>query len=417
MASLQQINGVFYIRFRFGGMPFRRSLGTDNPQDAESLLKQVEVNLHRINVGIIPIPPAEADVIHYVLTGGKECGKPNLVATSRTTLEALFEDYFTALPDGAKEANSLATERTHVGHLLRLLKGTTNVAAITTVRLQDYINQRAKESGQRGTIKAQTIKKEIATLRNIWNNFAQPRKLVVQDFRQAFGKLTYPKDQERPQFQTWEQIERQVKRGKLPKLAEEKLWDCLFLDIARIRQVLDHVRQQSQLPPWVYPAFVAAAYTGCRRGEIMRSEWTDWDIDDGTPMPLVQWRQKKQDRSREFTYRQVSVTPLLQRVMNEWRSRHPGGTHVFCNKDGSPLSPDEAMRAFEQAVAGSPWIVLRGWHVFRHSFISCMAMKGVDQRIIDASVGHQTDEMRRRYRHLFPQKQHEVLAAVFAEGQ
>ena len=43
-----------------------------------------------------------------------------------------------------------------------------------------------------------------------------------------------------------------------------------------------------------------------------------------------------------------------------------------------------------------------------------MAMKGVDQRIIDATVGHQTEEMRKRYRHLFPHKQHEALAAVFS---
>ncbi len=417
MASLQQINGVFHVRFRLGGKPFRRSLGTGEHSEAESLRKQIEVNLHRINVGIIPVPPPDADISHYVLTGGTQCGKANLVATPQATLESLFEDYFAALPSGAKEENSLATERTHVGHLLRLLKGTTNIVATTTARLQDYINQRAKESGQRGTIKSQTIKKEIATFRNIWNNFAQPRKLVAQDFRATFGKLSYPKDQERPPFQTWEQIERLVIRGKLLKDAEAKLWDCLFLDIGRIRQVLEHVRQQAHLPPWVYPALVAAAYTGCRRGEIMRSEWTDWDIDDGTPMPMVQWRQKKQDRSRDFTYRQVSITPYLQRAMNEWRSLHPGGTHVFCNNDGTPIGPDDAVRAFEQAITGSPWIVLRGWHVFRHSFISCMAMKGVDQRIIDASVGHQTDEMRRQYRHLFPQKQHEVLAAVFAEGQ
>ncbi|MEZ6150377.1 MAG: hypothetical protein R3C09_09665 [Pirellulaceae bacterium] len=38
----------------------------------------------------------------------------------------------------------------------------------------------------------------------------------------------------------------------------------------------------------------------------------------------------------------------------------------------------------------------------------------VDQRMIDAWVGHQTEEMRRRYRHLFPHKQTSELARVFA---
>ena len=31
---------------------------------------------------------------------------------------------------------------------------------------------------------------------------------------------------------------------------------------------------------------------------------------------------------------------------------------------------------------------LKGWHVFRYSFISALASKGVDQRVIDDLVGH-----------------------------
>ena len=41
---------------------------------------------------------------------------------------------------------------------------------------------------------------------------------------------------------------------------------------------------------------------------------------------------------------------------------------------------------------GSPWSVLRGYHVLRHSFISACASKGIDQRLLDEWVGHQTDE-------------------------
>jgi hypothetical protein len=33
---------------------------------------------------------------------------------------------------------------------------------------------------------------------------------------------------------------------------------------------------------------------------------------------------------------------------------------------------------------------------------SNLASKGVSQAIIDSIVGHQSEEMRRRYRHLFP---------------
>ena len=56
---------------------------------------------------------------------------------------------------------------------------------------------------------------------------------------------------------------------------------------------------------------------------------------------------------------------------------------------------------------------MRGWHVLRHSFISALASKGVDQRLVDDFVGHQTEEQRRRYRHLYPSTQQEAIRGVF----
>ena len=80
-----------------------------------------------------------------------------------------------------------------------------------------------------------------------------------------------------------------------------------------------------------------------------------------------------------------------------------------------PITKDEAHDHLKRTLAGSKWDVLRGWHVFRHSFISICASKGVDQRLIDAWVGHQTEEMRKRYRHLIPSTEKEAIRAVFGE--
>ena len=41
--------------------------------------------------------------------------------------------------------------------------------------------------------------------------------------------------------------------------------------------------------------------------------------------------------------------------------------------------------------------------------------KGVDQRIIDAWVGHLSPEMVRRYRHLLPDQQKSAIDLVFGE--
>jgi integrase len=81
--------------------------------------------------------------------------------------------------------------------------------------------------------------------------------------------------------------------------------------------------------------------------------------------------------------------------------------------DAAPVTKDEAGDHFRRAVAGSKWEVMRGWHVLRHSFISALAAKGVDQRVIDEFVGHTTDEQRRRYRHLSPDVRRKAIGEVF----
>ena len=62
---------------------------------------------------------------------------------------------------------------------------------------------------------------------------------------------------------------------------------------------------------------------------------------------------------------------------------------------------------------GSKWDTLRGYHVLRHSFISALASEGVDQRVIDEIVGHQSVEQQRRYRHLYPKIMKDAISRVF----
>jgi integrase len=78
-----------------------------------------------------------------------------------------------------------------------------------------------------------------------------------------------------------------------------------------------------------------------------------------------------------------------------------------------PVTRNEANDHFQRAVQGGKWANLRGWHTLRHSFASNCAAKGVDQRIIDAWMGHQTEEMQKRYRHLFPEQQRAAILSVF----
>jgi integrase len=61
-----------------------------------------------------------------------------------------------------------------------------------------------------------------------------------------------------------------------------------------------------------------------------------------------------------------------------------------------PLTRSEVRDRFRRTLDGNRWKKIKGFHVFRHSFASNLAAAGVDQRIIDEWMGHQTEEMRRR---------------------
>jgi integrase len=217
------------------------------------------------------------------------------------------------------------------------------------------------------------------------------------------------------------------------------------LQADEIDELLRHVRSNAA-HAWVYPAIAFAAHSGARRSEIVRARKVDLDLDAET----VIIREKKRAQGKR-TLRRVPLSPLLKQILQDWLAVHPGGPSLFCHRDevfrskkrsrttgyrGEKTRPttyrgrmaavrmrerpgvgavtrNEAHDHFQRTLRGSKWQVLRGWHVLRHSFISVCAAKGVDQRLIDAWVGHQTEEMRKRYRHLIPSTERQAIRSVF----
>jgi len=170
----------------------------------------------------------------------------------------------------------------------------------------------------------------------------------------------------------------------------------------------------------VYPMFVFIAHTGARRSEALRAVKSDFDFDAG----VVTIRERKRSRIKKTT-RRVPMTAKVAQVMREYfTEKHPGCSAAFSlgtkklrgiKVRDIPVSVtrNEAHDHLQRTLAGTEWSVVRGWHVLRHSFISALAAKGIDQRIIDDCVGHCSEEQRRRYRHLLPSQKASALASVF----
>jgi len=407
MAWLEKRDDCYRIIFRFGDRRFARSLKTADRRAANSCLTRLEDNLRLVELGRLDVPPG-VDLYSFLVSDGRLNGKPK--DQDWLTLKDFFDRYLASLPSGAKEANTSYTERIHIRHLLRVLGSRTSLRSVTAKELQAYVNRRSTEKGRYGRLVSHvTIRKEIGTLASIWNKFGLQQGFVAAPA--PTRGLLFTKDSPKLPFQTWKQIQRQIDRGGLTPEREERLWDSLFLTLDEIQEILSHVKANARFS-FVYPMFVFAAHTGARRSEILRSQVDDFDLTNR----VVRIREKKRDRTKELTFRHVPMSPLIEAVMTDWFSRHPGGQYTICQVANQPISEQMAAHHFVSAVENSTWDKLRGWHVFRHSFASNCARKGLDQRIIDEWMGHQTDEMRRRYRHLFPDQQQLALASVFGEA-
>jgi integrase len=406
MASLgKRYDGRYRIVFCWQGERRYHSLGKMPEREARSCVDRLEESLRFVDRGPLEVP-ADADLGRFLVSGGKLNGKP--VVRAPLNVGELLKRYRSEHPDGVKESSTRPTESIHIAHLLRIIDPKTAMRAVATETLQAYVNARGKEKGRRGRLISHvTIQKEIGTLSSVWNRWARPLGLV--DGPAPTKGLVYAKTRAKPPFQTREQIERQLARGGLSAPEIKDPWGSLFLTLGQVQDLLAHVRARAGRP-FVYVAFCLAAYTGARRSEILRSRVHDLDFDADT----ITIREKKRDWTREMTFRTVPISAGLKGVLRSWlQADHSGGPYTIRGRGGRPLTPQMMTKAFRSAVDGSSWQVVQGYHVLRHSFASNCARKGVDQRIIDAWMGHQTEAMRRRYSHLFPEQQQAAIRSVF----
>jgi integrase len=443
MAALQERNGSYRLIFWFNGKQHTFTIGRvpeDEAQDTAATVGRLTRAVEEKRVKV----PAGLDITAFVrqrlATLDRETDDtpepPPPPPRNQTTLGTLRDRYISTHANGTIEANSLDTVRLHFSHLCRFLGEGFPLRELSPLRLQEYIDRRARKG-----ISPVTMRKELATIRAAWNWGGQMG--LTSGPLPAKG-LRYPKGKEKPPFMTLGQIERAIAAGHE---GPEELWECLYLELADIGELLAYAKGHAS-QPFIYPMIAFAAHTGARRSEMLRALVTDVDFAGNS----VLVREKKRARGRQTT-RRVPLTPSLAGVLKEWLAdHHPGGKHLFClghevarSKKRSkttghkgektratsllgrmagvrnrtarptpgPLTKDEAHDHFKRTLAGGPWEALRGFHVLRHSFISACASQGVDQRLIDEWVGHTTEEMRKRYRHLYPSAQQDALKAVF----
>lgn len=404
MASLEARNGSFRIVFMYRRERHSLHLGEVDQVEAAGRKGKVEELLRLINRNLLTVPPG-MPITTFLAHDGRPPDSHREAKKEPVSLAKLRDDYL-AVHRSSLEPNTVQTIELHFRHLAGHLGEKFQIGELGLADLQGYVQAREKH------VEAGTIKAELISLRTAWN-WGERFKLVEGRFPNK--GIRYPRSREKLPFMTVAEAERRLTQGG----KAEDVWECVYLTTSELPGLLGTIREKA-IQPWVYPMAVVAAHTGMRRSELIRAELGDVDFTDR----VLTVREKKRRKGMD-TSRRVPMSSLVIDVLSAWVAERPEGCSALFwqgakverskkkRTGATPITPDEAHNHMERALAGGKWENLRGWHVFRHSFISALASQGVDQRFIDEFVGHTTDEMRRRYRHLWPEQRREAITRVF----
>lgn len=401
MANLGTKDGIFVVRFRYQGKEFKRSLKTRSEAAAKAALHLVELTLHRLHTGQLAIPE-DVDPGDYVVSGGtwKPLAPPTPEPVALPTIKELVPRFLDARKDECA-ATYVDAQRYHLQSFQKFLGKQADLPSdqLTTAVLDKFLRKlRAdKKDGE-------TVNRYRVTLMQFFKWAGKQ-----DDVRGAVPSVDdLPKFQgarDRDPFRTVEEIEAVLGRGGLDERQSHAQWESLYVDTGRLGGLLQLVRTRAT-DQASFVLHAIAAYTGMRRGEILRLRWSEVDLTHG----YVIARSRKQSRSRTEVSRRIDLHPDLMQYLTDWKQLRPQGQFVV-GLPGSTeqLNPDQANRLFWQPMRGTDWclddgrnLFKVGFHTYRHSFASNLAAAGIDQRVIDEFMGHTTDAMRKRYRHLFP---------------
>jgi integrase len=407
MANLGQKQGIYHIRFRFRGKEYKKSLKVRDKRTAEAAKNLVELIIHRLLTGQATIPEG-VDAGDFILSGGtllppaepdEAVPRPPPPSTN-TLIDQYKESQKHLLAESYHYSQAM-----HLRHLARHL-GDLAEAPCDQVGFRDldgYLKARL------AVRHANTAERERITLMQFYK-WATAQGHYETSPARTLAPIKAGVD--RAPFRTIAEIERIIKRGRLPGEAILDLWECLYLNPGEIARLLVSVRTNAQ-EDLSYLLHAIPAYTGMRRGEILRLRWLDVDMEG----ECLTARSRKQSRTKSETVRTIDIHPELKKELLAWRERRPKGQYVICDaRTLEPITKDRANRCFWLPMNGTDWCLDKkrhwykvGFHTYRHSFASNLAALAVDQRVIDEWMGHQTEAMRKRYRHLFPKTRRSAI--------
>ena len=196
-----------------------------------------------------------------------------------------------------------------------------------------------------------------------------------------------------------------------------------ILDADQIAAVLDALKG-SRLHPIAALAFA----TGMRRGELLALRWCNVDLDRATIKVEHSLEQTKaglrfKGPKSKHGRRSISLPPSAVTTLNKHRreqleirmalgmGKPDADALVFCNHDGTPISPNSFSVTWGTAIKRAGFDAT--FHACRHSHASALISAGIDVVSVARRLGHSSPVITlSTYAHLFENKDDTAADAI-----
>jgi integrase len=203
-----------------------------------------------------------------------------------------------------------------------------------------------------------------------------------------------------------------------PQRTDMRTWSAVEL-----RRFLEHVESDRLAAAWML-----AASTGMRRGEVLGLRWTDVDLDQARVAVqqtlvvaggLVVTSGPKTSRGR----RSVALDSRTVAALRAWRAAQaaerlawgPSWTDsglVFTREDGTVIHPQRLSKAFDRHVRSAKLPRIR-FHDLRHTHASLGLAAGVPVKVMSERLGHATSSFTAdTYQHVTPALEEQAASTV-----